>query len=76
MGGTATAILNGANEVAVEAFLAGKISFNDITATVEDTLDILGSSPANSLEEIIASDAEARQVALGAIETLESNRAS
>jgi 1-deoxy-D-xylulose-5-phosphate reductoisomerase len=76
MGGTATAILNGANEVAVEAFLGGKISFNDITTTVQDTLDILGSSPANSLEEILASDAEARQVARGAIETLERDRAS
>ena len=61
-GGTAPAILNAANEVAVEAFLNNEIAFPDITHLVKRTLDEVASeSVINSLEHIYAVDALARQ---------------
>lgn len=70
-GGTAPVVLNGANEVAVEAFLAGKISFNAISQAVEDTLGILDASSAENIDEVLAADFEAREVARGAVGVLE-----
>jgi len=70
-GGTAPVVLNGANEVAVEAFLAGKISFNAISQAVEDTLGILDASSAENIDEVLEADFEAREVARGAVGVLE-----
>ena len=60
-GGTSTAILNGANEVAVELFLEEKISFLDIARLVEDALERVASKPADTLEDVLEADREARQ---------------
>ena len=59
-GGSSPAVLNAANEIAVAAFLAGRIGFLDIAAIVGNTLDRLASAPVTSLEEVIAVDAAAR----------------
>ncbi|MBU5434645.1 1-deoxy-D-xylulose-5-phosphate reductoisomerase [Pseudoflavonifractor sp. MSJ-37] len=59
-GGTATAILNGANEAAVALFLAGKIGFLDIPRLVEDALRAVPVGPADSLEAVFAADEAAR----------------
>jgi len=62
-GNTATAILNAANEVAVASFLSGKIPFTQIAGTVESTLERVSACPADSLENILAADREARAYA-------------
>lgn len=62
-GGTAPAILNAANEVAVGAFLAGRIRFSDIWRIAEGALDGVAASPATSLDSVVAADAEARAIA-------------
>ena len=61
-GGTAPAVLNAANEVAVSAFLQGQIGFLDIPALVEDALALLPAAPAHSLEALLAADAQARRL--------------
>ncbi len=61
-GGTAPAVLNAANEVAVSAFLQGAIGFLSIPALVEDALAALPATPADSLEVLLAADAQARRV--------------
>ncbi len=60
-GGTAPAILNAANEIAVEAFLARKLRFPEIAAVVERTLYSVSPVPGSSLEEVLEADAEARE---------------
>jgi 1-deoxy-D-xylulose-5-phosphate reductoisomerase len=62
-GDTAPAILNAANEVAVQAFLASKIAFMDIPRMIEDTLSTMTIAEAASLEDLIAIDQAARRVA-------------
>lgn len=62
-GGTAPAVLNAANEVAVSAFLQGRMGFLAIPALVEETLDALPAAPAESLEALLAADAQARRFA-------------
>jgi 1-deoxy-D-xylulose-5-phosphate reductoisomerase len=62
-GGAAPTILNAANEVAVARFLAGDIGFLDIAAIVEHTLDRLPHKALGTLDEVMATDAEARRVA-------------
>ena len=58
------AVLNAANEIAVAAFLEGKISFPDIVHMVSETMDAVGSTPApRSLEEAERVDARAREEA-------------
>ncbi|HVI25010.1 MAG TPA: 1-deoxy-D-xylulose-5-phosphate reductoisomerase [Xanthomonadaceae bacterium] len=64
-GGTAPATLNAANEVAVSAFLQGRIAFLDIPALVEDTLAALPAAPARSLDALRDADAAARVHATG-----------
>ena len=64
-GGACPAVLNAADEVAVEAFLNGKISFTDISRVVIGTYEMMGGARyAKSLDEILASDKEARAIAL------------
>jgi len=59
-GGTASAILNAANEEAVAAFLAGKIAFTEIASLVEKTLESVTSHAADSLDTILSDDRIAR----------------
>ena len=61
-GGTATAAFNAADEIAVEAFLAGKIRFTDIPKIIEKTIEKDFSS-GNSFEEVFYTDSEARKFA-------------
>lgn len=62
-GGTSTAILNAANEVAVDAFLQRQIKFTDIAKLIEKVLHDLSANEASSLEQILADDAAARVLA-------------
>ena len=63
-GGTATAILNAANEIAVEQFLAGKIRFIDIARIVKETLEALPTHNADNLQTILDDDNSAREFAI------------
>ena len=62
-GGTATAVLNGANEAAVGLFLAGKIPFGDIAKRVERALAGVPVVQAPTLEDVLAADMAARALA-------------
>lgn len=62
-GGAACTILNGANEMAVAAFLRDGIPFGAISRIVEGTLEACGAMPADTLEDIFHADLEARRVA-------------
>jgi len=59
----APVVLNAANEVAVEAFLAGRLGFTGIPEVVEKCLTWLGDEPLRSLDDVYACDAEARRFA-------------
>lgn len=63
VGGTAPAILNAVNEVAVEAFLNNRIHFLSIPILIEKSLNSIQSEPVSSLEQLQDIDAEARQFA-------------
>ncbi len=63
-GGTATAILNGANEAAVARFLAEEIPFGRIAELVERALEQVPAVPSPTLEDILAADEAARAVAM------------
>jgi 1-deoxy-D-xylulose-5-phosphate reductoisomerase len=70
-GGGMPAVVNAANEVAVEAFLEGKISFPDIVALVSETAGAHGRVPAPAtVEEAEDIDREARQAASRILRTL------
>jgi len=62
-GGTAPCVLNAANEVAVHAFLQGRLSFLGIPAVVEHTLEVLGSDRVRAFESLYEADRRAREVA-------------
>ena len=62
-GGTAGCVLNAADEVAVEAFLGGRIGFPDLPRVVGDTLARVGGRQASSAAEVLEVDREARRVA-------------
>jgi len=62
-GGTATCTLNAADEVAVESFLRGEISFPGMAEVVEETLGRVVSRDATSIREILEVDRESRDVA-------------
>jgi 1-deoxy-D-xylulose-5-phosphate reductoisomerase len=62
-GGTAPCTLNAANEVAVHAFLGGRLRFADIAAVIESTLERLPGGRVHSFESLGAADARAREVA-------------
>lgn len=70
-GGTAPTVLNAANEVAVELFCRGQISFTDIPEMVARTLDQCVISAEYNLEAVLAADAEARHCALSLTKTME-----
>jgi 1-deoxy-D-xylulose-5-phosphate reductoisomerase len=60
-GGAAPAVFNAANERAVAAFLAGKISFSDIARGIASALDRLSAMKADTREELLEADAAARR---------------
>ncbi|HVV68891.1 MAG TPA: 1-deoxy-D-xylulose-5-phosphate reductoisomerase [Gammaproteobacteria bacterium] len=62
-GGTATAILNAANEIAVQAFLERKILFTDIPRLIDEVLNAVPFEAAHTLEQVLESDAKAREAA-------------
>jgi 1-deoxy-D-xylulose-5-phosphate reductoisomerase len=63
-GGIASAALNAANEVSVDAFLARRIRFTDIALTVGAVLDVLPNRNADSIDDVLEADAAARRAAL------------
>ncbi len=67
-GGTAPAILNAANEVAVSAFLQGRAAFLAIPALVANALSTLSSESADTLEGLLTADQRARQITQAAID--------
>lgn len=62
-GGTLPAVLNAANEIAVDAFVDGKIGFTDIWRVVEQTMDAHVWNAGETLEALIAADENARELA-------------
>jgi 1-deoxy-D-xylulose-5-phosphate reductoisomerase len=69
-GGARPAILNAANEIAVAAFLAGRIKFGRIAAIVENVLDRYEPGIPASLEDVLAVDTEARNRARAGLEAV------
>jgi len=70
-GGTAPTVLNAANEVAVAAFLDAGLHYLQIPAVVEKTLNAIALTNADSLEDILSTDAQARKVAREFIQVLQ-----
>ncbi|HZL55044.1 MAG TPA: 1-deoxy-D-xylulose-5-phosphate reductoisomerase [Solirubrobacteraceae bacterium] len=66
-GGTAPCVLNGSNEVAVRAFLDGRIAFTRIAEVIEEALQQIGSEPLREFEVLFDADRRAREVAAGAL---------
>jgi 1-deoxy-D-xylulose-5-phosphate reductoisomerase len=66
-GGTAPCVLNAANEVAVHAFLGGRLGFLGIPAVIEETLAILPSEPVRAFESLYEADRRAREIAGGLV---------
>ena len=62
-GGTAPAVMNAANEIAVAAFLDGRLPFNGISALVAGVLDEVETVPAGSFDALVEADREARDAA-------------
>jgi 1-deoxy-D-xylulose-5-phosphate reductoisomerase len=67
-GGTAPAVLNAANEVAVQAFLDRRLNFTAITTVIDKVLQRLDSSPVKALGDVLDADAAARRLAVALIE--------
>ena len=61
--GSAPAVLNAANEVAVEKFLKGEISFDKITGIVAQVLEKIVHKKVESVEEVLEFDLKARELA-------------
>jgi 1-deoxy-D-xylulose-5-phosphate reductoisomerase len=62
-GGTASTVLNAANEVAVEAFLEGRVRFTDIPRIIEHVLGLASIEEMKSIETVLAADRQARDLA-------------
>ncbi len=71
-GGTAPCTLNAANEVAVHAFLQGRLPFAAIPRVIEETLQRAPEQPVHSFDTLAHADGEARRTAAGLVETLAS----
>jgi 1-deoxy-D-xylulose-5-phosphate reductoisomerase len=70
-GGTAMAVCNAANEIAVAAFLDEKIRFTDIPVVIEQTLEAVSFVEPTALSVVEAADAEAREVAAASLATVQ-----
>ena len=66
-GGTASAVLNAANEVAVQAFLDNRLPFTGIGGVIETTLDRCEMHSAENLPAVLEADAQARRTATGLV---------
>ena len=62
-GGSAPAVLNAANEIAVEAFLAGRLAFTGIAEVISETLAAIPAGSADTLEDVMQADARGRREA-------------
>jgi 1-deoxy-D-xylulose-5-phosphate reductoisomerase len=62
-GGAKTVALNAADEVAVAAFLAGKITFDEIPRIIEDAVSASNSEKLESIAKVLEADADARRYA-------------
>ncbi len=69
-GGTAPCVLNAANEVAVHAFLAGRLTFLGIPEVIEETLERVGAARVHAFETLYEADAAARETATDLVEVL------
>jgi len=69
VGGTAPAVLNAANEIAVAAFLAGRLNFDGIAGVIESVLQRHAVGQVRSLDDALAADAWARERTLAALTT-------
>jgi len=69
-GGTAPALLNAANEVAVQSFLDREIGFRDIDRVIANVMDAVPHGPASSIDAVLEQDARAREAARSAIAAL------
>lgn len=69
-GGAAPTLFNGANEIAVQSFLDGRIPFLTIEKVVEETLQRHGGGGIATIDDVFELDAEARRIALAFIEEL------
>jgi 1-deoxy-D-xylulose-5-phosphate reductoisomerase len=67
-GGTAPAVLNAANEIAVQAFLDRRLNFTAIAAVIDKVMQRLDSSPVKALGDVLDADAAARRLAAALIE--------
>jgi len=67
IGGSMPAVLNGANEIAVDAFLKGTIGFLDIPDLIEKTMGAHTHSPVETIEAVMAADRWARETARGCL---------
>jgi len=70
-GDSAPAILNAANEVAVEEFLAGRLRFDRMARLVSEVMDQMAVTPLSTLEDVLEQDRLARQTALKQVKTLQ-----
>ena len=66
-GGTAPCIVNGANEVAVAAFLAGKIGFLEIGALAQQAMESIPATVIKTYEDVMKADTQAREFVRNAI---------
>jgi len=73
VGGTATTVLNAANEIAVDAFLNKQLSFTNISKVIEKTLENINIIDADNLEIILQADSDARQISEDCVKQLEFN---
>jgi 1-deoxy-D-xylulose-5-phosphate reductoisomerase len=73
-GGTAPAVLNAANEIAVEAFLDGRLGFRGIARVIENVMAELPVEPLQTLEQVYAIDVEARGLAARYVSRLDAER--
>jgi 1-deoxy-D-xylulose-5-phosphate reductoisomerase len=67
-GGTSPTVLNAANEVAVQAFLEGRLNFVGISTVIDKVLQRADSSPVKALGDVLEADAAARRLAVSLIE--------
>ena len=66
-GGSAPCVYNAANEVAVAAFLAGRLPFLGIAEVVGETLAAAGTDPVRDIDDLVEADRAARALAEGAL---------
>ncbi len=74
LGGTAPAALNGANEVAVDGFLNGRLRWVDIANVIEQAMSHFRASEPRDVADVLAADAEARALAQEAVNRLEASQ--